>query len=75
MRKLIVIPSRLGSSRLKEKPLQIIKGKPLIRWVVGMVGVNSLLTSPLSLAYFFSLSITSTNIKSLIFKDFPKLFC
>ena len=34
MRKLIVIPSRLGSSRLKEKPLQIIKGKPLIRWVV-----------------------------------------
>jgi CMP-2-keto-3-deoxyoctulosonic acid synthetase len=29
MRKLIVIPSRLGSSRLKEKPL--------IRWVVGMV--------------------------------------
>ncbi len=34
MRKLIVIPSRLGSSRLKEKPLQPIKGKPLIRWVV-----------------------------------------
>jgi 3-deoxy-manno-octulosonate cytidylyltransferase (CMP-KDO synthetase) len=34
MRKLIVIPSRLGSSRLKEKPLQTIKGKPLIRWVV-----------------------------------------
>jgi CMP-2-keto-3-deoxyoctulosonic acid synthetase len=34
MRKLIVIPSRLGSSRLKEKPLRIIKGKPLIRWVV-----------------------------------------
>ena len=37
MRRLIIIPSRLGSSRLKEKPLQVIKGRPLIRWVVGMV--------------------------------------
>ncbi|WP_448584703.1 3-deoxy-manno-octulosonate cytidylyltransferase [Thermocrinis sp.] len=34
MRRIIVIPSRLGSTRLKEKPLQLIKGKPLIRWVV-----------------------------------------
>jgi len=31
---LIVVPARLGSSRLKEKPLRVIKGKPLVRWVV-----------------------------------------
>ncbi len=30
----IVIPSRLSSTRLPEKPLLRIKGKPLIRWVV-----------------------------------------
>lgn len=29
-----MIPARLKSSRLKEKPLVSIKGKPLIRWVV-----------------------------------------
>ena len=34
MRRLIVIPSRLASTRLKEKPLVEILGKPLIRWVV-----------------------------------------
>jgi len=34
MRRLIVIPARLGSTRLKEKPLRKILGKPLIRWVV-----------------------------------------
>ncbi len=34
MGKLIVIPSRLASTRLKEKPLVEILGKPLIRWVV-----------------------------------------
>ena len=33
-KRLIVIPSRLSSTRLKEKPLQLIKNKPLIRWVV-----------------------------------------
>ncbi|WP_448588147.1 3-deoxy-manno-octulosonate cytidylyltransferase [Thermocrinis sp.] len=34
MKRLIVIPSRLNSTRLREKPLCLIKGKPLIRWVV-----------------------------------------
>lgn len=34
MKRLIVIPSRLASTRLKEKPLVKIHGKPLIRWVV-----------------------------------------
>ncbi len=34
MSRLIVIPARLGSTRLKEKPLREIAGKPLIRWVV-----------------------------------------
>ncbi|WP_333784247.1 3-deoxy-manno-octulosonate cytidylyltransferase [Thermocrinis sp.] len=34
MKQVIVIPSRLSSTRLREKPLQLIKGKPLIRWVV-----------------------------------------
>lgn len=38
MRRVIVIPARLGSTRLKEKPLRKILGKPLIRWVVeGLV--------------------------------------
>ncbi len=32
-KRVIVIPARLGSTRLKEKPLVLIKGKPLIRWV------------------------------------------
>ena len=31
---LVVVPARLGSTRLKNKPLREIKGKPLIRWVV-----------------------------------------
>lgn len=31
---LIVVPARLGSTRLKNKPLREIKGKPLIRWVI-----------------------------------------
>ena len=30
----IVIPSRLSSTRLHQKPLQKLMGKPLIRWVV-----------------------------------------
>ncbi len=30
---LVVVPARLGSTRLKNKPLREIKGKPLIRWV------------------------------------------
>ncbi|MFN3946790.1 MAG: 3-deoxy-manno-octulosonate cytidylyltransferase [Aquificaceae bacterium] len=34
MKRLIVIPSRLASTRLKEKPLLNLLGKPLIRWVV-----------------------------------------
>lgn len=34
MKRLIVIPSRLASTRLKEKPLVLLFGKPLIRWVV-----------------------------------------
>ena len=31
---LIVVPARLGSTRLKNKPLVEIKGKALIRWVI-----------------------------------------
>ncbi len=34
MKRAIVIPARLSSTRLKKKPLRKIKGKPLIRWVV-----------------------------------------
>ncbi|RME08589.1 MAG: 3-deoxy-manno-octulosonate cytidylyltransferase, partial [Aquificota bacterium] len=34
MKRLIVIPARLGSTRLNEKPLVSLLGKPLIRWVV-----------------------------------------
>ncbi len=30
----MVVPARLKSTRLKEKPLYPIKGKPLIRWVL-----------------------------------------
>lgn len=30
----IVVPSRLSSTRLHQKPLQKLRGKPLIRWVV-----------------------------------------
>ncbi len=30
----IVIPARLGSTRLPEKPLKILAGKPMIQWVV-----------------------------------------
>ena len=31
---LIVIPARLGSSRLRHKPLQDVHGKPLLAWVI-----------------------------------------
>lgn len=34
MKRLIVVPARLNSTRLKEKPLVSIGGKPLIRWVI-----------------------------------------
>ena len=34
---LICIPARIGSSRLKAKPLRIINGKPLIWWVVSSI--------------------------------------
>ncbi|NPA41549.1 MAG: 3-deoxy-manno-octulosonate cytidylyltransferase [Aquificae bacterium] len=34
MKRAIVIPARLSSTRLPQKPLVEIKGKPLIRWVV-----------------------------------------
>ncbi len=34
MRNLIVVPARIGSSRLPRKPLLEIRGKPLIRWVI-----------------------------------------
>ncbi|GAB6066187.1 3-deoxy-manno-octulosonate cytidylyltransferase [Aquifex pyrophilus] len=34
MRRVIVVPARIGSTRLKEKPLRRILGKPLIRWVI-----------------------------------------
>ncbi|EDP74455.1 3-deoxy-manno-octulosonate cytidylyltransferase, partial [Hydrogenivirga sp. 128-5-R1-1] len=34
MRRAIVIPARLGSTRLPRKPLVNLRGKPLIRWVV-----------------------------------------
>ncbi|NPB05070.1 MAG: 3-deoxy-manno-octulosonate cytidylyltransferase [Aquificae bacterium] len=31
---LVVVPARLGSTRLPNKPLKVLAGKPLIRWVV-----------------------------------------
>ncbi|MFN3813515.1 MAG: 3-deoxy-manno-octulosonate cytidylyltransferase [Aquificaceae bacterium] len=34
MKRAIVVPARLSSTRLKEKPLIAIKGKSLIRWVL-----------------------------------------
>ncbi len=34
MKKVIVVPARLSSTRLKEKPLKVLAGKPLIRWVI-----------------------------------------
>ncbi len=34
MKRALVIPARLRSTRLPKKPLRRIKGKPLIRWVV-----------------------------------------
>ncbi len=34
MKRAVVIPARLRSTRLPKKPLRRIKGKPLIRWVV-----------------------------------------
>lgn len=33
-KRLVVIPARLNSTRLREKPLVSLLGKPLIRWVV-----------------------------------------
>ena len=37
MRNLAVIPARGGSTRLKDKNIATLKGKPLIRWVVEAV--------------------------------------
>ena len=34
MKRAIVIPARIGSTRLPKKPLRKVAGKPLIRWVV-----------------------------------------
>ena len=34
MKKIAIIPSRYGSSRFPGKPLALIKGKPMIEWVV-----------------------------------------
>ena len=34
MKVLAVIPARLGSTRLPQKPLALINGKPLIEWVI-----------------------------------------
>ncbi len=34
MRVLCVIPARIGSTRIPNKPLQVVAGKPLVRWVV-----------------------------------------
>ncbi|MDQ7039129.1 MAG: 3-deoxy-manno-octulosonate cytidylyltransferase [Aquificota bacterium] len=34
MKRAVVVPARLRSTRLPKKPLRRIKGKPLIRWVV-----------------------------------------
>lgn len=33
MKILCVIPSRMGSTRLQRKPLQLIQGKPMVQWV------------------------------------------
>ncbi|QNI60496.1 3-deoxy-manno-octulosonate cytidylyltransferase [Synechococcus sp. TAK9802] len=40
---LIVIPSRLDSTRIKRKPLQLIHGKPMIVWVADRVANFNLL--------------------------------
>ena len=37
MKKVAIIPSRYGSSRFPGKPLALIKGKPMIEWVVKNV--------------------------------------
>ena len=33
---IIVIPARIGSTRLPKKPLKLIAGKPLIEWVINI---------------------------------------
>ena len=37
MKKIAIIPSRYGSTRFPGKPLALIKGKPMIQWVVENV--------------------------------------
>ena len=32
----IVIPARMGSSRLPNKPLKQLAGKPLLKWVIEL---------------------------------------
>ena len=32
MKKIVIIPARLDSERLPEKPLKLIDGKPMIQW-------------------------------------------
>lgn len=38
MKKIVIIPSRYGSSRFPGKPLALICGKPMIQWVCENVG-------------------------------------
>ena len=40
----ILIPVRMGSSRLPNKPLKDIAGKPLLKWVIELAqNINCLL--------------------------------
>lgn len=41
MKVVAVIPARYDSSRFKGKPLELIKGKPMIAWVYGQVSFSS----------------------------------
>lgn len=44
MKIICVIPSRIGSTRLPRKPLQLIRGKPMIQWVYESAQRCQLLT-------------------------------
>ncbi len=42
MKKIVIIPARYGSTRLPGKPLQLLGGKPLIRWVYERASLSRL---------------------------------